>query len=166
MIDKNHKKTLLFRFATVKYDHTGKNLWNPCMHLCNYSINKYHSGLNNKKSTKYHSGNMYQVPLRFATMANTIIWYGGHNFDQTFPPQTTSRAAILILMTRLITLMWLSWIQSEREIKQQNNAYNTCQKRLSWGHNGPSALSYWIANMTMIKNFRRWMSSLGQYQYW
>ena len=33
-----------FRFATVKYDHTGKNLWNPCMHLCNYSINKYHSG--------------------------------------------------------------------------------------------------------------------------
>ena len=31
------------RFATVKYDHTGKNLWNPCMHLCNYSINKYHS---------------------------------------------------------------------------------------------------------------------------
>ena len=35
---------LFFRFATVKYDHTGKNLWNPCMHLCNYSINKYHSG--------------------------------------------------------------------------------------------------------------------------
>jgi len=33
----------LVRFATVKYDHTGKNLWNPCMHLCNYSINKYHS---------------------------------------------------------------------------------------------------------------------------
>ena len=80
MIVKNYKKTLLFRFATVKYDHTGKNLWNPCMHLCNYSINKYHSGLTNKKkyhsgltnkekyhsvtSTKYHSGNMYQVPLR------------------------------------------------------------------------------------------------------
>ena len=34
---------VLARFATVKYDHTGKNLWNPCMHLCNYSINKYHS---------------------------------------------------------------------------------------------------------------------------
>jgi hypothetical protein len=36
---------ILCRFATVKYDHTGKNLWNPCMHLCNYSINKYHSGI-------------------------------------------------------------------------------------------------------------------------
>ena len=33
----------LVRFATVKYDNTGKNLWNPCMHLCNYSINKHHS---------------------------------------------------------------------------------------------------------------------------
>ncbi|XP_066994738.1 tubulin polyglutamylase TTLL5 [Anabrus simplex] len=33
----------LVRFATVKYDANGKNLWNPCMHLCNYSINKYHS---------------------------------------------------------------------------------------------------------------------------
>jgi len=33
----------LVRFATVKYDNSGKNLWNPCMHLCNYSINKYHS---------------------------------------------------------------------------------------------------------------------------
>ena len=33
----------LVRFATVKYDHSDKNLWNPCMHLCNYSINKYHS---------------------------------------------------------------------------------------------------------------------------
>ncbi|KAK7864100.1 hypothetical protein R5R35_002743 [Gryllus longicercus] len=33
----------LVRFATVKYDTTGKHLWNPCMHLCNYSINKYHS---------------------------------------------------------------------------------------------------------------------------
>ncbi|KOB65409.1 Uncharacterized protein OBRU01_22793, partial [Operophtera brumata] len=30
----------LVRFATVKYDTTNKNLWNPCMHLCNYSINK------------------------------------------------------------------------------------------------------------------------------
>ena len=38
------QNTSIFRFATVKYDHTGKNLWNPCMHLCNYSINKYHSG--------------------------------------------------------------------------------------------------------------------------
>jgi hypothetical protein len=37
-------RVALYRFATVKYDHTGKNLWNPCMHLCNYSINKYHSG--------------------------------------------------------------------------------------------------------------------------
>ncbi len=26
----------LVRFATVRYDSTGKNLWNPCMHLCNY----------------------------------------------------------------------------------------------------------------------------------
>ncbi|PSN31902.1 hypothetical protein C0J52_21196 [Blattella germanica] len=33
----------LVRFATVKYDSSGKHLWNPCMHLCNYSINKYHS---------------------------------------------------------------------------------------------------------------------------
>ncbi|XP_047034170.1 tubulin polyglutamylase TTLL5 [Helicoverpa zea] len=33
----------LVRFATVKYDKTNKNLWNPCMHLCNYSINKYHT---------------------------------------------------------------------------------------------------------------------------
>ena len=27
----------------IRYDSAGKNLWNPCMHLCNYSINKYHS---------------------------------------------------------------------------------------------------------------------------
>ncbi|KAK9884002.1 hypothetical protein WA026_004937 [Henosepilachna vigintioctopunctata] len=33
----------LVRFATVKYDSSSKHLWNPCMHLCNYSINKYHS---------------------------------------------------------------------------------------------------------------------------
>lgn len=33
----------LVRLATVKYDKTTENLWNPCMHLCNYSINKYHS---------------------------------------------------------------------------------------------------------------------------
>nr|CAD7437846.1 unnamed protein product [Timema bartmani] len=33
----------LVRFAAVKYDMSGKHLWNPCMHLCNYSINKYHS---------------------------------------------------------------------------------------------------------------------------
>lgn len=33
----------MVRFATVKYDNTHKSLWNPCMHLCNYSINKYHS---------------------------------------------------------------------------------------------------------------------------
>lgn len=33
----------LVRLATVKYDKTAENLWNPCMHLCNYSINKYHS---------------------------------------------------------------------------------------------------------------------------
>ncbi|XP_052756672.1 tubulin polyglutamylase TTLL5 isoform X1 [Galleria mellonella] len=33
----------LVRFAAVKYDKTNKNLWNPCMHLCNYSINKYHT---------------------------------------------------------------------------------------------------------------------------
>lgn len=32
----------LVRLATVKYDKTVENLWNPCMHLCNYSINKYH----------------------------------------------------------------------------------------------------------------------------
>ena len=31
----------LVRFAAVKYD--GENLWNPCIHLCNSSINKYHS---------------------------------------------------------------------------------------------------------------------------
>ncbi|KAK9703147.1 Tubulin-tyrosine ligase family [Popillia japonica] len=33
----------MVRFATVKYDASHKSLWNPCMHLCNYSINKYHS---------------------------------------------------------------------------------------------------------------------------
>lgn len=33
----------LVRLATVKYDKSVENLWNPCMHLCNYSINKYHS---------------------------------------------------------------------------------------------------------------------------
>lgn len=33
----------LVRLATVKYDKNVENLWNPCMHLCNYSINKYHS---------------------------------------------------------------------------------------------------------------------------
>ncbi|XP_022904473.2 tubulin polyglutamylase TTLL5 isoform X1 [Onthophagus taurus] len=33
----------MVRFATVKYDTSHKTLWNPCMHLCNYSINKYHS---------------------------------------------------------------------------------------------------------------------------
>ena len=29
-----------FRFATVKYDRTGKNIKNVCMHLTNYSVNK------------------------------------------------------------------------------------------------------------------------------
>ncbi|KAF5292831.1 hypothetical protein FQA39_LY13876 [Lamprigera yunnana] len=33
----------LVRLATVKYDSSCKKLWNPCMHLCNYSINKFHS---------------------------------------------------------------------------------------------------------------------------
>ncbi|XP_054287867.1 tubulin polyglutamylase TTLL5-like [Macrosteles quadrilineatus] len=33
----------LVRLATVKYDNNRKHLWNPCMHLCNYSINKHHS---------------------------------------------------------------------------------------------------------------------------
>ncbi|XP_030380051.1 tubulin polyglutamylase ttll-4 [Scaptodrosophila lebanonensis] len=33
----------LVRLATVRYDRHADNLWNPCMHLCNYSINKYHS---------------------------------------------------------------------------------------------------------------------------
>lgn len=33
----------LVRLATVKYDKAAENLWNPCMHLCNYSINKYHA---------------------------------------------------------------------------------------------------------------------------
>jgi len=32
----------LVRLATVKYEASGQHLWNPCMHLCNYSINKYH----------------------------------------------------------------------------------------------------------------------------
>ncbi len=35
--------TLFFSFNPCRYDSSGKNLWNPCMHLCNYSINKYHS---------------------------------------------------------------------------------------------------------------------------
>ncbi|XP_068154316.1 tubulin polyglutamylase TTLL5-like isoform X2 [Drosophila tropicalis] len=33
----------IVRLATVRYDRDADNLWNPCMHLCNYSINKYHS---------------------------------------------------------------------------------------------------------------------------
>ncbi|XP_034664428.1 tubulin polyglutamylase TTLL5 [Drosophila subobscura] len=33
----------IVRLATVRYDRHADNLWNPCMHLCNYSINKYHS---------------------------------------------------------------------------------------------------------------------------
>ena len=33
----------LTAFLQIRYDSSGKNLWNPCMHLCNYSINKYHS---------------------------------------------------------------------------------------------------------------------------
>lgn len=33
----------LVRIATVKYNRDAESLWNPCMHLCNYSINKYHS---------------------------------------------------------------------------------------------------------------------------
>lgn len=33
----------LVRIATVRYDNNADNLWNPCMHLCNYSINKYHT---------------------------------------------------------------------------------------------------------------------------
>ncbi|MCL4131906.1 UNVERIFIED_CONTAM: hypothetical protein GTU68_055116 [Idotea baltica] len=32
----------LVRLATIKYQH-GKNLWNPCIHLTNYSVNKFHS---------------------------------------------------------------------------------------------------------------------------
>lgn len=33
----------LVRIATVKYEKSAENLWNPCIHLCNYSINKYHT---------------------------------------------------------------------------------------------------------------------------
>ncbi|KAK2724903.1 hypothetical protein QYM36_001384 [Artemia franciscana] len=33
----------LVRCATVKYTSNAMNLDNPCVHLCNYSINKYHS---------------------------------------------------------------------------------------------------------------------------
>ena len=33
----------LFRFATVKYDRSGKNITNSCMHLTNYSVNKKNS---------------------------------------------------------------------------------------------------------------------------
>lgn len=33
----------LVRLATVKYNPSTEYLWNSCMHLCNYSINKYHS---------------------------------------------------------------------------------------------------------------------------
>ncbi|KYQ47236.1 Tubulin polyglutamylase TTLL5, partial [Trachymyrmex zeteki] len=32
----------LVRFAAVKYDGGSEYVWNPCMHLCNYSINKFH----------------------------------------------------------------------------------------------------------------------------
>lgn len=33
----------LARLAAVKYRPGGDHLWNPCMHLCNTSVNKYHS---------------------------------------------------------------------------------------------------------------------------
>lgn len=31
---------LVYRFATVKYDRTSKNIKNTFMHLTNYSVNK------------------------------------------------------------------------------------------------------------------------------
>jgi hypothetical protein len=40
----------LVRFATVRYDSTGKNLWNPCMHLCNYRLALQARTVSNKKS--------------------------------------------------------------------------------------------------------------------
>ena len=33
----------LVRFAAVKYTADESSLDNPCIHLCNYSINKYHA---------------------------------------------------------------------------------------------------------------------------
>ncbi|VVD04393.1 unnamed protein product, partial [Leptidea sinapis] len=55
----------LVRFATVKYDKTNKNLWNPCMHLCNYSINKYHTDYIKTIRIRYISGRYAQaVALR------------------------------------------------------------------------------------------------------
>lgn len=34
---------ILKRFAAVKYTADESSLDNPCIHLCNYSINKYHA---------------------------------------------------------------------------------------------------------------------------
>ena len=76
-----------FRFATVKYDHTGKNLWNPCMHLCNYSINKYHSGL-----YIFFGGVCITTNHDILIIQERRFW--------PFFSQTTSRAVILTSMTR------------------------------------------------------------------
>ena len=82
------------RFATVKYDHTGKNLWNPCMHLCNYSINKYHSGSNTRQ-------------IQF-TMTMLIMMSGvWEQLSNLFPSQITSRAAILTSMIRFMMILML-----------------------------------------------------------
>ena len=81
-----------FRFATVKYDHTGKNLWNPCMHLCNYSINKYHSGFS---TPNYFLAVFVNTSYEILIIQKRRFW--------PFFSQTTSRAVILTSMTRSLS---------------------------------------------------------------
>ena len=81
-----------FRFATVKYDHTGKNLWNPCMHLCNYSINKYHSGFS---TSTYFLAVFVHTNYEILIIQKRRFW--------PFFSQTTSRAVILTSMTRSLS---------------------------------------------------------------
>ncbi|CAL4122313.1 unnamed protein product, partial [Meganyctiphanes norvegica] len=51
----------LVRLATVKYQH-GKNLWNPCIHLTNYSVNKFHSNyVQNEDAEVDDQGNKWSL---------------------------------------------------------------------------------------------------------
>lgn len=50
----------LVRIATVRYSTpTTENLWNPCMHLCNYSINKYHTDYIKSNNASLEGKNIY-----------------------------------------------------------------------------------------------------------
>ncbi|CAL4078795.1 unnamed protein product [Meganyctiphanes norvegica] len=51
----------LVRLASVKYEQ-GKDIWNPCIHLTNYSVNKLHSDyVKNEDSEKDSEGNKWSL---------------------------------------------------------------------------------------------------------